>query len=32
MPAVGDTIVIGNDPSDPATYLKVIGDPIDVVA
>lgn len=24
----GDVVVIGNDPSDPATYLKRIGDPI----
>jgi hypothetical protein len=29
MPAAGDIVVIGNDPADRETYLKVIGDPID---
>ena len=24
----GDVVVIGNDPSDPSSYLKLIGDPI----
>lgn len=32
MPADGDVVVVGNDPSDPATYLQVIGGPIDVEA
>ena len=29
MPAAGDIVVIGNDPADPETYLKVVGEPID---
>jgi DNA-binding beta-propeller fold protein YncE len=32
MPATGDIVVIGNDPADPDTYLKVIGEPIDAYA
>lgn len=32
LPADGDVVVVGNDPSDPATYLQVIGGPIDVEA
>lgn len=28
LPAPGDVVVIGNDPSDPATYLQVVGEPV----
>lgn len=28
LPAPGDVVVVGNDPSDPATYLKVVGEPV----
>lgn len=32
MPAEGDVVVIGNDPSDPATYRQVIDRQVDVDA